>query len=328
MGKILFKIFWGLLIFLLTPTLAFASHGNVLGTKTFSSRIDLPVNEGPGLLLPTSPLYFADLWRDNLTLWYSRINGVGEAREHLRIAGERISEVKILLGNKNGNTKGLDIALANIAEHVNGAKEALKQEKNGGKNVEQLAVDLNSIIDNQQKALDILARASDSKAAYKIASLLESISEDEIEIEDEMPQALLASEIEDELEEKIASKMDTAKDASQYALTLALELEQKAKMAAAKDLNELYIKLSQESRAKRKEAENLLSMEQKKKLALQEARSDLRDEVNQMNDQVANVQNAIDHAITIRRVSAGDLNTGTVAGASDEKVATPASTSE
>lgn len=185
---------------LILPQSVLASHGRVLGAKSENTRVDLVTTQGPGLLLPSSPLYFIDLWRDNLMLFLSSFDKEAQAKLHLKIAGERIAEVKMMLEAKAVSTRGLDIALANITENINGAASSLKAQKNKGKNVEKLSSELNEILGAQKESLRIIARAYDDKISFKIKASVRAIEEEEVKIEDEMVADLLDSELKKELE--------------------------------------------------------------------------------------------------------------------------------
>lgn len=228
MGRFLSAIGLGFLALLLLTQTAYARHGKVLGTETDSTRVDLSINQGPGFLLPSSPFYFLDLWRDNLSLLLASFNSEAKAKLHLKIAGERITEVKIMLEGKDVDPRGLDIALTNIAENVEGAVATLKQAKNQGKNVETLANELNILLDEEQSSLRIIAKAQDDKFRLKIKALEKELDENEVEIEDELPEDELAKETEEELEEKLEGEREEATKASIKAKSFEEELKKKA----------------------------------------------------------------------------------------------------
>lgn len=200
MGKFIFALGVVFVIIFVAALPVQARHGRVLGSQADNSRVDLATTQGPGLLLPSSPLYFIDIWRDNLSLFLSSFDKEAKAKLHLKIAGERITEVKIMLEGKDVNARGLDIALANITENVTGAAQALKDQKNKGKNVEKLALELNEIIGAQKESLRIIARAYDDKISFKVKAVERAVEEEEIKIEDQMVADLLDNELKKELE--------------------------------------------------------------------------------------------------------------------------------
>ena len=225
MGRGLFTIALVFILLILSPSVVIARHGRVLGDATDSSNVDLLVNQGPGLLLPSSPLYFLDLWRDSFSLMLASFDQEAKARLHLKIAGERITEVKLMLEGKDVDSRGLDIALANIAENVEGAALSLNALKNRGQNVERLAVELDQIIDTQQSSLRIIAKAHGDKFKLKIKAVEEEIEEDEVEIEDELPEDEFGKEVADELEEEIEDEREEASRSLEKVKDLEEELQ-------------------------------------------------------------------------------------------------------
>ncbi len=231
MSRLLLISGFVLTILLIVPIQAQARHGRVLGTEADNLQVDLATTQGPGLLMPSSPLYFIDLWRDNFTLFLSSFDKEAQAKLHLKIAGERISEVKMTLEGKEVNARGLDIALSSITENINGAASSLKAQKNKGKNVEKLAGELNNIIDAQQISLRVIAKAHGDEVRLKIKAVQKAIDTDEIEIEDELSEDELDREVEDELEEQIE---DERKEASSSAVKVD-ELEKELKRRGKDD---------------------------------------------------------------------------------------------
>ena len=216
-----------LLTFLFAPALAFANHGDVLGTRTESSRVDLSVNQGPGFLLPTSPIYFVDLLRDNIGLLLSSYSVEGKAKLHLQLAGERISEINMMIDTKEITPRALDIALANISENTEGAVQTLKLAKNKGKNVEQLAGDLNVLINAEKASLRAIQGKSDTEGSLKIAAKLAKIREVEITVEDEMAADLLEQEVVSELKAALLEADEEAAESTRRSVLLSDELGKK-----------------------------------------------------------------------------------------------------
>lgn len=210
---------------LVVPIQAQARHGRVLGTQTDNINVNLATTQGSGFLLPNSPLYFLDIWRDNLSLFLSGFDKEAQAKLHLKIAGERITEVKIMLEGKDVNARGLDIALSSITENVTGAGQALKDQKNKGKNVEKLALELNEIIAAQKQSLRIIAGAYDDKISFKVKAVERAVEEEEIKIEDQMAADLLDNELKRELKAAYDEAVKEAEAASQKVASLEEKLE-------------------------------------------------------------------------------------------------------
>lgn len=159
-----------------------------------------------------------------------------KAKLHLKIAAERIVEVKMMLESKNVNAPGLDTALANITQNIEGANQVLKNEKSRGKSVEKLASEINRTLNSQDSALRLLAQASNESTRLKIKAVEARIADDEAEIEDEMPEDELEQELKDELEEEIEDEIGETHQSAQKAQLLLEKLRKEASKSAQKAL--------------------------------------------------------------------------------------------
>lgn len=210
----------------LTFLLILASPATAIAQENTSSRIDLSINQGPGILLPTSPLYFADVFKNNLRLMLASYDNNQKANIHLDIAGERIAEVRVMIEEKKMPARALDMALASLSENIEGARTELKKYKGKGQNVEELAVRLNTTINAQKESLHVLqAKAGGEEASLKIKAKLAKVREIEREIEDEMPEHELANEVVRELELAYQQASDDAAQAVSEAANLKGELQ-------------------------------------------------------------------------------------------------------
>lgn len=225
-----------LIISLSTTFSVYANHGQVLGVEVPQRIPAIPISQGPGLLLPTSPIYFVDLWRDNLSLILASYDPETKAKLHLKIAAERIVEVKLLMEAKATNAPGLDTALANITENIEGAKLALKTERAKGRNVEKLAKELDQTVDKQKEALDILAQNADPRTSLKIEAVQIALKQNDTEIEDELAQDALDDEIGIELALEIAGQVKGASDSARRVDTLLDKLTREASKSSEKAL--------------------------------------------------------------------------------------------
>lgn len=321
MGRFFISFTVAAAVLLSVGAAADARHGSVLGTATDSPSVDLTVNQGPGFLLPSSPLYFLDLWRDNLALLLVSFNGEAKARLHLKIAGERLTEVKAMLEVKDVTPRGLDIALANITENVDGAVATLTTLRNQGKNVEKLAIELNDVIDTQQVSLKLIIKISDDTVRFKLKAVEVAIDEDEVEVEDELPEDKLAGEIENELENKLEDEVDEAQKAADKAFSLAAKLEKAASEAASKNLKKLEKALAKESKEQKEKAEKLFEQEKNQTQNISEARFELRKKTEDASGKIREVRKAVDGVREVRevRTSSGVSSPGGSSGSSESK---------
>lgn len=201
---------------------------NVLGANDKVINVEIPNNEGPGLLLPDSPLYFLDVAKNNLKVLLVSYDSRQEAKMHLAVAGERIAEIKILLGKSN--PAGLDASLASLVAHVNGAAESIQAARNKGMNVDQLAQELNTTVDRERESLAILAKITTQPLGLKLQSAEVSLAQSDATIENFLPKDLLANERKRELEKKTTEVAEQALQTKQEADAVASEA---AKFAGA-----------------------------------------------------------------------------------------------
>lgn len=113
-----------------------------------SPKVTLP---SPGLT-PDSTFYFLDRWGENLQQFFT-FNQEAKARLQLEFAAERIAEIKAMLDKKGDETKGIDTAKSLLLGNVAFAADIINKEKASGKNVAQLAKDIDGQFDEQDKLL-------------------------------------------------------------------------------------------------------------------------------------------------------------------------------
>ncbi len=136
----------------------FAFAGSVAFAQ--SSQVNLP-SAG---LTPGSPFYFLDRLGENLRQFFT-FNPEAKAKLQIEFAGERISEIKVMVEAKGVDAKGLAIAESLLQANVAYAAEIVNQEKVAGKDVAALAKTLNDEFDARDKLLEQTFK--DAKAQLK-----------------------------------------------------------------------------------------------------------------------------------------------------------------
>ena len=116
-----------------------------------------PTAEGPGFILPDSPLFFLDEVKQNIRIFLA-IRPQDKAEVFNSIAGERIAELRYMLARNN--QKGIEISLKGISQNTQGAADSLAEAQFRGNNVEKLAEDINTDIKRRQEGLDVLLASS------------------------------------------------------------------------------------------------------------------------------------------------------------------------
>ena len=132
-------------MFALVAVFAFAS-GTVFAQ---SPQVTLP-SAG---LTPESSFYFLDRLGENLRQFFT-FNPEAKAKLQIEFAGERITEIKIMIEKKGVNVKGLAIAESLLQANVAYAAEIVSEEKTAGKDVAVLAKMLNDEFDARDKLLE------------------------------------------------------------------------------------------------------------------------------------------------------------------------------
>jgi len=115
-------------------------------------------------LTPESSFYFLDRLGENLRQFFT-FNPEAKAKLQIEFAGERISEIKIIIEKKGVNAKGLAIAESLLQANVAYAAEIVSEEKTSGKDVAALAKTLNDEFDARDKLLEQTFK--DAKAQLK-----------------------------------------------------------------------------------------------------------------------------------------------------------------
>lgn len=220
---------------LISAPAAFAHHKErVLGESTTSAAQIPPTVEGPGLILPDSPLFFLDQIKQNTRLFFA-FSPENKAKVRADIAGERMAELRFMLAKKN--QKGIDIALQGVVENLGKAAESLNQAQLTGRNVSSLAKDVNEKIKQKQEALDVLEVAEDKEIKFKAKSAQEGLLKAKVSVEDSLPQDEIENEIEEDLHRIVDDEVDDASLSTETVDRQLKELRKQASDSAEKSLD-------------------------------------------------------------------------------------------
>lgn len=227
--------FIGVLFLFTTTTSVFAHHKErVLGESTTSAAQIPPTVEGPGLILPDSPLFFLDQIKQNTRLLFA-FSPENKAKVRADIAGERMAELRFMLAKKN--QKGIDIALQGVVENLGKAAESLNQAQLTGRNVSSLAKDVNEKIKLKQEALDVLEAAEDKEIKFKAKSAQEGLLKAKVSVEDSLPEDEIENEIEEDLHRIVDDEVDDASLSTETVDRQLKELRKQASDSAEKSLD-------------------------------------------------------------------------------------------
>lgn len=131
----------------------------------------LPIREGSGSILPSSPFFFLDNLWDNIRLLFI-IDPIARAKLRLSIAAERIAEVKVELEAQDQHS--IDVGLANLRSQTEGVKKALELARRQHVPLSGPARELLDKIDQEQEALTMLSTVADQETKLALESQIQS----------------------------------------------------------------------------------------------------------------------------------------------------------
>lgn len=273
-----------LLLFLLSssPALAYRHQilNEVLGDATQAAIpvID-PTAEGPGLILPDSPLFFLDQLKQNIRLALA-FTPEAKAQVHTQIAGERLAELRFMLAKNNLN--GINTDLQGISDNLSQAASAVSQAQFAGKDVSVLAKKINDNIKAKQKALDVLENGTTGTLHLAVLQTQESLFESKVEVEDSLPEDQIQNEVKDDLARRIQNRVEEASNSAELLKSDLAELEKEASQSATNSLKRrqeaLENAIAQKDDSLKKVEEKLLENEKKRQEVLLEAQQKAAEE--------------------------------------------------
>ena len=104
-------------------------------------------------LTPESSFYFLDKFGEALRDFFT-FNPEGKARLQITFAAERVAEIKVILETKGVEAKGLEVAQSRLQAHLANAATIVVDQKAEGKDVSQLAKELDDEFDAPKTALE------------------------------------------------------------------------------------------------------------------------------------------------------------------------------
>lgn len=189
------------------PTFA-SVREEVLGVKPQSVPEIPPTTEGPGLLLPDSPLFFLDQFKQKIRVLFSATPEI-KAKTYAAIAGERMAELRFMLAKNNKS--GIATDLQGISENLQHAADSVKEAKLTGRDVKKLAIDITTLIKEKQNALDVLVASADTRALrLQTQATQQEVLQAKITVEDALPYDEQQKEIVNDLQRAANQEMTDA----------------------------------------------------------------------------------------------------------------------
>lgn len=187
---------------------ALANHReDVLGVTSEPALSIPPTAEGPGLVLPNSPLFFLDQIKQGFRLLLA-FTPEQKATIHNAIAGERLAELQIMLAKNN--VSGIRTALQGVADNSKAASEDLVNAKLTGRNISLLAKEINDSIKQKQNILSGLEAQANGEIKAQVKAAREALKIAKVNAEENLPADLLINETIDDLNQEISDNVNSA----------------------------------------------------------------------------------------------------------------------
>ncbi len=312
------------LLFLLSSSIALAHHRqDVLGEATEASNLSIPAtSEGPGIILPNSPLFFLDELKQNLRLILA-FNPETRSKVHAAIAGERLAELQFML-DKN-NTKGIRIALLGVSDNFQKASENLTNARLSGRDVKLLAKAINESIKEKRDKLSVLEENADLELKAQVKAAREALKVAKVEVEDSLSDEEIEHEIEENLELEIEEHVKEVNKSNRGLERAINVLERLASEAAQKEQTKreeaLRKAIEVKNEALMKQHERLLELEKKKQHELfkmrEEAKSHAKEALKKSLEASLRFKEAQKKASEIESKSITDEDSNSEDGSSD-----------
>lgn len=260
----------------------------VLGVTDDASEniIIPPTAEGPGLILPDSPLFFLDRLKQNVRILLA-LSPEEKAKVYASVAGERYAELRFMLARNN--TVQAQKSILEVTENFQNASIQVSRAKFDGKNVEKLAKDINDSIKAKQDIVELLEGSGGGiGGSAKIASGF--LMESKARVEDSLNPSDLDNEIRDDLI-RLARINSQGASVSAAHLNKALEaLNQEASKSAAESLKNREEALKKAIDAKNQE---LIATQQK---LLEEEKRQQEEKIRLSDSQIKEVKLLVEQA--------------------------------
>lgn len=211
-------------------------RGLVKGESDVVVIENFKLSEGPGFLLPSSPLYFLDLFVNKMKVKLAS-SPSEEVRKRGAVAAERLAELKIAL--EANNPRGIDMALANLTEHLDGIKTVFVKEKAAGRDVSKLAEEMAAKLKSDEEALQVLMAASEEVTAKKMEAVETVMSQTDDSVIEALPN--LTRE-----KQKLRKLMKDALKDAKRAEKLTSKINQNAKQALKEANRSLKLRFGDE----------------------------------------------------------------------------------
>ena len=192
-----------------------------------------PIAEGPGLILPDSPLFFLDKIKQEVRILFA-FTPQNRAKTYNAIAGERLAELRFMLLRNNKN--GVETDLAGITENLENAANSLTEAQFRGENVELLSENINNDIKRKQDSLDILLSQATGDLKTMVLGAQTSVYQSKAKVVSGLSSQKLENETKEDIMKQIETKIKYSSDSSADILVKIETLRKQASQSAAKSI--------------------------------------------------------------------------------------------
>lgn len=280
MRRIIFGLF--ILFFLIGQSkAALAYHQKqVLAAETENQSLSIPPTvEGPGLILPDSPLFFLDQLKQNARLLLA-ITPEARAKVRADIAGERLAELRFMLAKNN--QRGIQIALDGVSQNLQKAGDELAAAQLTGRDISGLAKSINLAVKEKQKSLDVLENEAKGELKTRVKATQDALMVAKVKVEDSLPEREIENEVRDDLNRLAERRVKEASESAREVENELGELRKQASESAQKSLKRreeaLKKAIEEKNETLKKVEERLLENERKKQEKLLEVQDKVADQ--------------------------------------------------
>ena len=191
-----------------------------------------PTAEGPGFILPDSPLFFLDRLKQEVRLALA-LSLQAKAQVYNSIAGERFAELRFMLNT--GNQKGIAVALDGVEENTGLAADKLSDSQFKGENVEKLSEAINTDIKRRQEGLSVLLASATGKLQTRVLGTQTSIYESKAKVVNGIAPHKIENEIKNDQNKQTETKILSGAECSRDILNKLVHLKQRIDQVSSID---------------------------------------------------------------------------------------------
>ncbi len=252
-----------------------------------------PTAEGPGLILPDSPLFFLDKIKQDIRLLLA-FTPQNKAKTYSAIAGERLAELRFMLARNNKD--GIETDLKGISDNLKNAANSLTDAQFKGENVEILSENINNDIKRKQESLDTLLSQSTGDLKTMVLGVQTSIYQSKAKVVTGLPSGQSEKETREDLLKQIETKIKYSSDSSADTLAKIGALQKQASESSKKAIimreDEVKAAIILKNSALIKEKQARLELEKKKQEKVLAAYQKLSEAAKKAREATASYQAA------------------------------------